>query len=154
MTLRYEWHTAPLFPHLHNELVALIAAIFEDQSSAEAAHELAYQQTRTPLCIGLAFDEHVLIGYKIGYERKLRHFYSWLGGVLPAYRSQGVASALMEQQHNWCRQNGFHTIRTQTYNRWRSMLILNLRHHFNIVGTVQGKRGLMIVLEKVLDSPN
>lgn len=152
MMLRYEWHIAPLPPLLLDTLVELISAIFEGQSPAQSANELAYQQTRTPLLIGLAFDEQALIGYKIGYERQPCHFYSWLGGVLPDYRGRKIASALMEQQHDWCHQQGYHTIRTQTYNRWRSMLILNLRHGFDIVGTVQGKRGLMIVLEKRLES--
>ncbi|WP_019990060.1 GNAT family N-acetyltransferase [Rudanella lutea] len=150
MTLRYEWHTDPLPPALAAELAQLIAQIFGDQSPEQVAAELDYQQARTPLWVGLAFDGPVLVGYKIGYERKPGHFYSWLGGVLPAYRGQGIASALMTEQHNWCRQQGYHTLRTQTYNRWRSMLILNLRHGFDIVGTVQGTRGLTLVLEKKL----
>ncbi|KAB7725605.1 GNAT family N-acetyltransferase [Rudanella paleaurantiibacter] len=150
MTPRYEWHTDPLAPLLRAELVQLIARIFGGQLPEEAAAELDYQQARTPLLIGLAFDGPALIGYKIGYERKPGHFYSWLGGVLPTYRGQGIASALMTGQHDWCRQRGYHTLRTQTYNQWRSMLILNLRHGFDIVGTVQGTRGLTIVLEKKL----
>lgn len=152
MMRRYEWHTAPLSPVLLDRLTELIATIFDDQSPVQATNELAYQQTRTSLLIGLAFDDQALVGYKIGYERQPGHFYSWIGGVLPAYRGHRIASALMDQQHDWCRQQGYHTIRTQTYNRWRSMLILNLRHGFDIVGTVQGKRGLMIVLEKRLES--
>ncbi|MBK7940001.1 MAG: GNAT family N-acetyltransferase [Lewinellaceae bacterium] len=28
-------------------------------------------------------------------------FYSWLGGVLPEYRRQGVATQLMQHQHDW-----------------------------------------------------
>lgn len=150
MTLHYEWLETPLPLPLTDRLAELIATIFEDQSPVQAAIELAYQQTRTPLLVGLAFDGPVLVGYKIGYERQPGHYYSWLGGVLPAYRGHRIASALMEQQHEWCRRQGYHTIRTQTYNRWRSMVILNLRHGFDIVGTVQGKRGLMIMLEKRL----
>ena len=48
------------------------------------------------------------------------------------------------------REHGYHTVRTQTYNRWRQMLMLNLRFGFDIVGTMQGKRGLIIVMEKNL----
>ena len=34
-------------------------------------------------------------GFKIGYDRfKDGSFYSWMGGVLPQYRKQGVASSL------------------------------------------------------------
>ena len=57
----------------------------------------------------------------------------------------------MRQQHNWCRQNGYHTVRTQTYNQWRDMLVLNIKSGFDIVGTVQGTRGLVIVMEKKMD---
>jgi hypothetical protein len=56
----------------------------------------------------------------------------------------------MRRQHDWCRQNGYRTIRTHTYNQWRSMLILNIRSGFDIIGTLSGKRGLTIVLEKTL----
>ncbi|TAE32267.1 MAG: GNAT family N-acetyltransferase [Cytophagales bacterium] len=150
MNLRYELHAEPLSHGHCVELAHLIATIFDDQTPEQAITELHYQQDRTPLLIGLAYDGEKLVGYKIGYERQPGQFYSWLGGVLPDYRGHGIASVLMKQQHDWCRTENYQTIRTQTYNRWRSMLILNLRHGFDIVGTVQGKRGLMIVLEKKL----
>lgn len=60
----------------------------------------------------------------INQDRKSR-FYSWLGGVYPEYRGQGVASELMCRQHEWCKEQGYEVVRTQTKNKWRSMLILN-----------------------------
>ncbi|HEX4923335.1 MAG TPA: GNAT family N-acetyltransferase, partial [Bdellovibrionales bacterium] len=78
-------------------------------------------------------------------------FYSWLGGVLPEYRGLGVASALMRAQHEWCAQNGYARILTKTQNRWREMLLLNIRHGFDVIGTYQSSRhGLKILLEKKL----
>ncbi|UOQ67168.1 GNAT family N-acetyltransferase [Hymenobacter volaticus] len=68
----------------------------------------------------------------------------------PGFRGQGIARELMSRQHAWCQQQGYHRIRTQTYNRWRAMLLLNLHAGFDIVGTVQGSRGLVLVLEKEL----
>lgn len=136
----------PLLTSLIDQLVTL----FDNQSRADLLADLAYQQARTGLHLILATENELVVGCKLGYERKPGHFYSWLGGVHPDYRGHGIASELMHRQHDWCRQNKYHTVRTQTYNQWRSMLILNLRFGFDIIGTVQGKYGLMIVLEKKL----
>ncbi|WP_400192051.1 GNAT family N-acetyltransferase [Hymenobacter sp. B81] len=131
-------------------LLDLLALVFDDQDRAAWLAELRYQQARGPVQLWLAWAEGQVVGCKLGYERKPGHYYSWLGAVRPERRGQGLASALMEQQHQWCRRQGYRRLRTQTYNRWRSMLILNLRHGFEVVGTCQGAHGLMIVLEKEL----
>ncbi len=131
-------------------LLDLIAVVFVNQSQAETRADLDYQLTRTGVQILLASDNERLVGCKLGYERKPGHYYSWLGCVHPDYRGRGIAAELMRRQHDWCREQGYHTVRTQTYNQWREMLILNLRFGFAIVGTVQGKRGLTIVLEKAI----
>ncbi|TGD83032.1 GNAT family N-acetyltransferase [Hymenobacter wooponensis] len=135
-----------------NNLLALLTAIFSLDDQAQAA-ELRYQQARSPVQVWLAESEGKLVGCKLGYERKPGHYYSWLGGVEPAFRGQGTAAELMRQQHAWCQQWGYQRIRTQTYNQWRGMLLLNLRVGFDIVGTMQGAHGLVIVLEKELAAP-
>ena len=129
-------------------LVNLLAAVFHTQSQAELLADLAYQTNQTPILTLLAVQNGQVVGCKLGYERKPGHFYSWLGAVHPDVRGQGIASELMRRQHDWCRQQQYHTIRTQTYNQWRAMLILNLRHGFDIIGTVQGTHGLTLVMEK------
>ncbi len=150
MNVRYEtWVGLPPEP-LFTTLLDLMTGVFANQTRSDISAELAYQQARTPILTGLAVDNERVIGCKLGYERKPGHFYSWLGCVSPAYRGQGIAAELMRQQHDWCQKNGYHTIRTQTYNQWRDMLVLNIRAGFDIIGTVQNKRGLTIVLEKVL----
>jgi GNAT superfamily N-acetyltransferase len=130
-------------------VVHLLVATLES-SAAEVTADLAYQQARQPVQAWLTHSEGQLVGCKLGYERKPGQYYSWLGGVHPSFRGQGIARELMQQQHAWCVQQGYHRIRTQTYNHWRAMLLLNLRVGFDIVGTVQGPRGLVIVLEKEL----
>ena len=131
-------------------LVDLLVDVFGNQSRSEILSDLAYQSTRTGLQTLLAMVNGQVVGCKLGYERKPGQYYSWLGGVHADYRGRGIATELMRRQHEWCCQNQFHTIQTQTYNQWRDMLILNLRHGFHIIGTVQGKLGLTIVLEKIL----
>lgn len=91
------------------------------------------------------------IGYKAGYAAEPGVFYSWIGGVLPAWRGRGVAQALMQKQHDWCLHNGYTKVRTKTMNRWRNMLLLNIRNGFDVVGTVTGEDGILrIILEKNL----
>ena len=41
------------------------------------------------------------IGFKVGYDRfKDGSFYSWMGGILPNHRQNGVASALADYQES------------------------------------------------------
>ncbi|HEV7347019.1 GNAT family N-acetyltransferase [Telluribacter sp.] len=146
--IRYVAQEGPLSPDSTNELLRLHFQIFTGDTREALAEEIARADSLFTL---LAYDDQQLIGYKMGYRRKPGHFYSWLGGVLAAYRKQGIASGLMVRQHAWCQQRGYHTIRTQTMNRWRAMLILNLRHGFDIVGLIAPAEGEpKIVLEKKL----
>ncbi len=150
MDARYEiTNGLPPEPEL-TSLVDLLINLFSNQSRSEILSDLTYQVTRTGLQTLLAVVNGQVVGCKLGYERKPGQYYSWLGGVHTDYCGQGIASELMRRQHEWCRRHQYHTIRTQTYSQWRDMLILNLRHGFDIIGTVQGKRGLTIVLEKKL----
>jgi predicted GNAT superfamily acetyltransferase len=146
--IRYEAHEGTLAPAALDALLKLHAEVFPVAEEAEVRDELA----RVPgLYTLLALEGDRLVGYKIGYRRKAGHFYSWLGGVSSGYRQRGIASALMERQHQWCRQSGYHTIRTQTTNHWRDMLIMNLRYGFAITGLVASPgREPKIVLEKKL----
>ncbi|RSK48428.1 GNAT family N-acetyltransferase [Hymenobacter rigui] len=132
------------------ERVAAVLAGALGSSKSELLTDLQYQQQRQPVQVWLAYVEGQLVGCKLGYERQPGQYYSWLGGVHPDYRGQGVAAELMRRQHAWCQEQGYRRIRTHTYNRWRAMLLLNLRHGFDIIGTMQGTHGLTIVLEKHL----
>jgi predicted GNAT superfamily acetyltransferase len=132
-----------------DDLLTVVATIFSSDREQQAA-ELRYQQARGPVQVWLAETEGKIVGCKLGYERKPGHYYSWLGGVEEAFRGHGTAAELMRRQHAWCQRQGYQRIRTQTYNQWRTMLLLNLRMEFDIVGTMQGAHGLVIVLEKKL----
>lgn len=128
----------------------LLIEVFPTLTESEILADIAHQQVRTPVVVGLALDHDQVVGCKLGYAQKPGRFYSWLGCVRPSCREQGIAAELMRQQHNWCREQGYHTVRTHTYNQWRDMLVLNIRSGFTIIGTIQGERGLTIVLEKAL----
>lgn len=99
----------------------------------------------------IAYVDDQPVGFKIGYERSQSEFYSWLGAVLPEFRGLGIASDLMQAQHDWCRVQGYKKILTKTQNRFQAMLILNIKNGFEIVSTDPTDiDGLKILLEKKL----
>ena len=90
--------------------------------------------------------------FKIGYEISSRLYYSWLGGVLPDMRHRGLALHLMDVQHQLAAQMGYQTVRTHTHNKFRQMLLLNIRYGFNVVGVINDRADgePTIVLDKTL----
>jgi GNAT superfamily N-acetyltransferase len=71
-------------------------------------------------------------GFKVGYADTPERFYSWIGGVRPAFRRRGVALRLLESQHAWCAAEGFETIEVKTYNRFRGMLMMLMRAGYEV----------------------
>ncbi|MCL6444163.1 MAG: GNAT family N-acetyltransferase [Alicyclobacillus sp.] len=129
-------------------MCVLHESIFTTQSSDVIEEELS---SRPKFLILVAMDDDRVVGYKIGYHDRKNRFYSWLGGVYPEYRNRGIASELMKIQHEWCKLQGYSVIRTQTKNKWRSMLMLNLRHGFDVIGTYTDETGEpKIIMEKRL----
>ncbi|QQE81454.1 GNAT family N-acetyltransferase [Alicyclobacillus sp. SO9] len=134
----------------YQSMCALHSTIFRPQGTDAIEEELS---SKPNFLILVALANQQVVGYKIGYQERRTRFYSWLGGVHPEYRGQGIASELMLRQHEWCRSQGYTVVRTQTKNKWRSMLILNLRHGFDVVGTYTDKHGEpKIILEKRIES--
>ncbi len=80
----------------------------------------------------VAFVNEQAVGFKVGYERR-DHFYSWMGGVLPDFRRQGVAQALADYQENWAKNHGHTTIQFKTRNYLKGMLIFALQNGFQII---------------------
>lgn len=57
----------------------------------------------------------------------------------------------MEKQHQYLRDNGYNVVQTKTMNKWRNMLILNIKSGFDIIDTYTDEKGqFKIVLEKNL----
>lgn len=103
------------------------------------------------LLVIAAMDGTKVIGYKIGYKLDVDKFYSWLGGVDTNYRKHGIASELMEKQHQYLKDLGYNVVQTKTMNKWRSMLVLNIKNGFDVIDTYIDEKGLhKIILEKKL----
>lgn len=108
-------------------------------------------KSKPKLLVITAMDGTKVIGYKIGYELDNNKFYSWLGGVDTNYRKHGIASELMEKQHQYLKENGYNIVQTKTMNKWRSMLVLNIKNGFDVIDTYIDEKGLhKIILEKKL----
>ncbi|WP_047982348.1 GNAT family N-acetyltransferase [Ornithinibacillus contaminans] len=129
-----------------DQIVALHTTVFGESD------DLPGRMSEKPnLRIDVAIDDEKLVGYKIGYALNREQFYSWLGGVDPGYRNKGIASELMKQQHEFIRESGYYSVQTKTKNQWRSMLILNIKSGFYIIGTFTDSLGEpKIILEKKL----
>ncbi len=108
---------------------------------------------RHNLCILVAAVDAVPCAYKIGFEQSPDVFYSFSGGVLPEFRRCGIARQLMERQHDFARALGYSVIRTQTRNKYREMLMLNIACGFDITGVAlkSGDKHQSIILEKRLE---
>ncbi len=80
-------------------------------------------ESKPSLTVVVAKDKEKIIGYEMDRDT----YYSWLGGVNPNYRKKGIASKLMDVQHQYLRGKGYQVIQTKTMNRWRNMLLLNIK---------------------------
>ena len=75
---------------------------------------IAQFEYRKKILSCFAWDKNSLVGCKIGFEDRPGYFLSATGEVDPNYRKQGIATRLLELQHDWCKENGFVFITTYT----------------------------------------
>jgi GNAT superfamily N-acetyltransferase len=126
-------------------LLALCKAVFAEFDSD-------YLLARLPRVadpeLWLAIEGGEWAGFKLGYRRGDALLYSWLGGVHPRLRGQGVASALMERQHAHAAALGYRFVETRTRAANNPMILLNLRHSFQITGFEMDARGIPVVIQR------
>jgi predicted GNAT superfamily acetyltransferase len=129
--------------------IPMMATIFDDGDRFEDLQQDAAE--KPGLMVLLAWEGDACVGVKMGYRRSETTFYSWLGGVLQGARGQGVARRLMLAQHEWVAHQGYGYVTTETYNRYRGMLLLNVKMGFDVVGTQTDTKGeTKIMLRKPL----
>ena len=109
---------------------------------------------REHLVLG-AFKGDTIVGYKIAYRTGNRRecLYSWLGGVHPHHRRNGLARAMTRIQHAWAREHGFLYVETHTWGDNPEMLILNLQEGFFAAGALSAvdRPGVRIIMRKLLN---
>jgi Acetyltransferase (GNAT) domain len=105
------------------------------------------------LSLWTARDRGRVVGFKIGYASGPGSFFSWLGGVRTEFRRCGAATGLMQLQHHDLRAEGFHFVETRTRSDNPSMIVLNLRHGFRIVGCeIDSLQRHVVLQRKALDA--
>ncbi|CAL2061791.1 GNAT family N-acetyltransferase [Tenacibaculum sp. 190524A05c] len=113
-----------------NELLTLYASVFED---AIVDFFMERISTKEDVVSIIAYKNEVPVGFKIGYRYNESTFYSWVGGVLLNHRKEGIAKQLAETQESIAKEKGYTKLRTKSMNRFKPMLILNLKNGFDIV---------------------
>lgn len=137
-------HVSPFPSSLPAEALDLARQVFTSMDEKKFSERVS----RPDGVIAMATDHGRAVGFKIGYRESDTTFYSWLGGVLPDFRGQGIAQRLMQAQHEYCRQQGYRFVKTKTMNRWRAMLILNLKNGFDVHETylsASGERKIILI---------
>jgi GNAT superfamily N-acetyltransferase len=132
-------------------VVGLEQLLFEQPMAEQAILDEA--KNKFDLVILIAWAGTAACGYKVGFQHSAKRFYSWIGGVHPNYRAKGIAKRLMRGQHSIAKKLGYKYVFTYTKNRYRPMLVLNIKTGFDIIGVRHnlGSDGQSIILEKALD---
>jgi GNAT superfamily N-acetyltransferase len=82
----------------------------------------------------LARMEGQPVGFKIGYRFKAKTYYSAKGGVLPNFRRQGIARALLHTMIDRVRDWGYTAFLYDTFpNKHPGMTVLGLSEGFRVV---------------------
>jgi GNAT superfamily N-acetyltransferase len=114
-----------------DRLSAFLCPLFEDDWSDYAA-KLSGRRSLSAFVACESDDQ--IIGLKMGYERNRGVYNSWIGGVSPSCRGRGLATRLMEAQHEWAKETGFRGIETATRQHNRAMGIVNFKGGFVVAG--------------------
>jgi predicted GNAT superfamily acetyltransferase len=131
------------------ELLQLYNELFED-ARLNFFKERIY--TKEDIIIILCYNSDLLIGFKLGYQYDKNTLYSWVGGVLIEYRNQGIGKELLQMQHNLALRKGYKKVRTKSMNRFKPMIILNLKNGFDIIKVyTNDSQQTKIIFEKKLN---
>ena len=83
----------------------------------------------------VAYVDDKVVACKIGYDRYCDgSFYSWLGGVLPEFRKQGIAQELNIRMEAFVKEKGYNSIVYKTRNKFTNMLRFGLKNGYKIIG--------------------
>jgi len=85
------------------------------------------------ILVYLATYNEVPVGFKIGYGRRSKVYYSAKGGVLPAFRKKGIARKLLHLMMFDAYQLKYKLFSYDTFpNKHKGMLILGLNEGFKV----------------------
>ena len=122
--------------HIHEDKIDdafMVSTNIPEFNDPYEISEYSRRLNSTVYLILTAYDDHIPIAFKIGYDRYSDgSFYSWMGGVLPNYRRKGIANNLADHQETWARKKGYKNIKLQTKSKHNAMLALAINRGFQI----------------------
>lgn len=137
-------------PPFERNLVEALASLSVEVFGV-AIDDLQWRLEKMPnVSVICARNEGRLIGFKAGYAMSQTKYYSWLGGVHPDFRRQGIASQLMELQHNWVSEQRFKVVETAANQDNTAMTQANLKHGFVVCGIRNEPHRVQILFSKSL----
>lgn len=108
------------------------------------------------LIILIAQLHDIPVGFKIGYGRKNKEFYSAKGGVLPGFRRKKLASTMLDVMMRLAAEQQFNTFTYDTFpNMHKGMTLLGLQRDFEVVDAKYNARysDYQLTLQKNLHRP-
>ncbi|PIQ63409.1 MAG: GNAT family N-acetyltransferase [Bacteroidetes bacterium CG12_big_fil_rev_8_21_14_0_65_60_17] len=89
---------------------------------------------RDDLVMLLAWHDDTPVGFKVGYRENRFIFYSAKGGVIPSFRRQGVATALLSEMAECATGMGYRRFAFDTFpNLHPGMTIMALKSGFRLI---------------------
>ena len=120
------------------EAIDILAGVPELRQDRDLGYYTAKLGTR-PYLVLIAANEMAKFGFKIGYALSAEHFYSWVGGVLPAYRGLGVAELLLQTQERWVWSHHYRLITVRTSQNFPAMITMLRKNLYEEIG-MDGER--------------
>ena len=126
---------APFPNTLISEFMRVTKVVFKNDADQNWLDSLTWRLEKMPdVTAFVAEIDSCMVGFKIGYATAYNRYYSWLGGVDPNFRKQGIATKLMDQQHEWLYKSQFQVIETHVEQNNKAMIQLNLKSGLTITG--------------------
>jgi GNAT superfamily N-acetyltransferase len=134
--------------NLFRNFIELNERIFIGDQFAEGIKWRMNNMPRTSIFI--AKDGDRMIAFKAGYAITINKYNSWLGGVKPEYRKQGIAKKLLIEQHDWLKAQGFSEVETHVDQQNQDMISLNQKGGMIISGMfLKNEKPFLLLTKKI-----
>lgn len=138
---------APFSDAFIAQFVDISQRVFEQSADQAWLDALHWRLEKMPdVTVFVAEVDGTLVGYKAGYATHPNRYYSWLGGVDPEFRGQGIGKLLMDQQHASSR---FKSVETHVAQDNAAMVQLNLKSGLTITGMFSKEGEPNFIMKKV-----
>ena len=134
-----------------SEFRELTKRVFGEAADESWLDSLKWRLERMPdVSVFVTEADSRWIGFKAGYAIAQDRYYSWLGGVDPEFRKQGIAKEMMRSQHNWLLSSRFQLLETHVEQDNEAMVRLNINNGLSVTGLFMKSGKPYFVMQKRL----